>query len=136
VLFRSEERFGGFVLYDLHSYNHRRGGHEADPSQNPDINVGTGTLDRDRWGPVVDAFIDAIPKSYDVRENVKFRGGYLSQWVHETFPRTGCALAIEVKKFFMDEHNGELDADKHGNVEQALQRTVPAVLDELQKVRR
>jgi N-formylglutamate deformylase len=135
LLGRLEERFGCFVLYDLHSYNHRRGDDPADPKEHPDINVGTGTLDRDRWGRVVDAFMDAIP-DYDVRENVKFRGGYLSQWVHETFPETGCALAIEVKKFFMDEHTGQLDTDAHDDVGRALQSTVPVVVGELESVRR
>ena len=52
---------GPFVLYDVHSYNHRRDGAdepEAPGEDNPEVNVGTGSLDRDRWGDVVDTFID------------------------------------------------------------------------------
>ena len=40
-----------FVVIDLHSYNHRRGGPDApvdDPALNPEVNVGTGT----RCGPM------------------------------------------------------------------------------------
>ena len=38
---------GGFVLYDIHSYNHRRNGPGSDPApaiENPVVNVGTGSL--------------------------------------------------------------------------------------------
>lgn len=103
---------GAFVVYDLHSYNHRRRGPYgpvADPRGNPDVNVGTGYLDRARWAPLVDAFISAAARgarpggTLDVRENVRFEGGYLSRWVSERFPDSGCTLAIDAKKTFMDE---------------------------------
>jgi hypothetical protein len=51
--------------------------------------------------------------------------------VHETFPETGCALAIEVKKTFMDEYTGELDETAWAAIEDALKSTVPGVLEEL-----
>ena len=133
-----------FVVLDLHSYNHRRGGPEAppaDPAANPEINVGTGSLDRERWGGLVDRFmadlrtVEVGGRPLDVRENVRFRGGYLAQWVHETFPRTGCALAIEVKKFFMDEHTGELDEPVWAGIHDALAASIPGVLDELETMR-
>src|SRR4030095_5286635 len=37
---------GGFLLLDIHSYNHRRNGPSAlpaDPETHPDVNLGTGT---------------------------------------------------------------------------------------------
>ncbi len=43
------ERFGTVFVFDLHSYNHRREGPEcaaADAAGHPDVNIGTGTLDR------------------------------------------------------------------------------------------
>src|SRR4051794_35491853 len=42
---------GPFVVLDLHSYNHRRDGAGAPPAPaatNPEVNVGTGALDRRR----------------------------------------------------------------------------------------
>ena len=54
---------GPSVAFDVHSYNHRRDGAgtpASDPVDNPEVNVGTGSLDRDRWGHVVDSFIDAL----------------------------------------------------------------------------
>ena len=47
----------------------------------------------------------------DVRENVAFQGkGEQTRFVHERYPGQGCAIALEFKKFFMDEWSGEPDA--------------------------
>jgi N-formylglutamate deformylase len=143
VLKAAEQRHGSFVLFDIHSYNHRRsgpGGQAADPDSNPEVNVGTGTMPRELWAPVVDQFIHALRefdfggRRLDVRENIKFRGGQLSRWTHRNFPESGCALAIEFKKFFMDEWTGEVDSEQHRLVLEALRSTVPAVLEQLQKL--
>lgn len=133
-----------FVVLDLHSYNHRRGGPDAPPADgagNPEINVGTGSVDRERWGGLVDRFMadlrtaDVGGRPLDVRENVRFRGGHLSRWVHATFPGQGCCLAVEVKKFFMDELTGELDEPTWANVHDAVAASIPGVLDELETMR-
>jgi hypothetical protein len=138
-----ERRHGGFVVFDLHSYNHRREGPEgpaADDAENPQVNVGTGTLDRARWGGLIDRFIADLRSHdfpggvLDVRENVKFRGGRFASWVHEGFPETGCALAIEFKKFFMDEWTGEPDERLVSAIGAALGSTVPGVIEELRRV--
>lgn len=124
-------RYGGFVLLDLHSYNHRRAGADAppgDPSENPDVNIGTGSLDRDRWTPVVDAFAhslgEALGPGTDIRENVRFRGGNLSRWVNDRFPN-GCCLAIEFKKTYMDEWTGALDTAAVSRIADAVATTLP-----------
>ncbi len=126
-------RHGGFVLFDLHSYNHRREGPDAppaDPLANPEVNVGTGTVDRGRWGPVVDAFIEAVRShgGLDVRENVRFRGGHFPRWVNATYAGRGCALALEFKKTWIDEWTGEVDADHLGRLITALRHAVPGTL--------
>ncbi len=137
LLEEHQKRYGRFVVFDLHTYNHRRDGPDgepADPEGNPQVNIGTGTMDRKRWAPVVDAFIDALGGfefpggRLDVRENVKFRGGQWSRWIHETFPSSGISLAIEFKKFFMDEWTGEPDKAQVDAIGEALRSTVPAVL--------
>lgn len=147
MLDRAEEAFGRFVVYDLHSYNHRRAGPTgppADPAGHPDVNVGTGSMDRARWAPVVDRFIadlGSVEVPYgqghlDVRENVCFKGRHLAAWVHDRYPETGCALAIEVKKFFMDEHRGTIDGSLCTAVGDALAATVPGVVEELDRAGR
>jgi len=131
---------GPFLVLDMHSYNHRREGPDADPADpegNPEVNIGTGSLDRDRWGHLVDRCIDAFGgcevagRTLDVRENVRFRGGHLSEWVHERYDGTGCALAVEVKKTFMDEWTGEVDEDHLRQLTSAFACVVPLLLGEL-----
>lgn len=99
------------MLYDIHSYNHRRPGPESSPEpeiDNPQVNLGTGTLPG-RWRQVADAFLTSMGATIDVRENVKFRGRAVAAFVHEKFGDVGCALAIEFRKSFMDEWTGEVD---------------------------
>jgi hypothetical protein len=124
------KQHGYFIVLDLHSYNHRRGGPEAaaeDPAENPEINVGTGSADRRKWGPVIDLFKDRLMKcdflgrQLDVRENVKFRGGHFPQWIHQRFAGAGLAIAVEFKKFFMDEWTGALDQTQFDALHGALQ---------------
>lgn len=128
------------VVYDLHSYNHRRTGPYArldDPEHNPEVNLGTGTMDRLRWAPVVDRFVadlrgfEFLGRHLDVRENVRFFGGNLARWLHSRFPDSVCVLAIEFKKFFMNEWTGEGFPDDIEAVRRALESTVPGVLEEL-----
>ena len=132
---------GPFILFDIHSYNHRREGPDkpaADQADNPDVNVGTGSLDRNRWGAVVDTLITELDgtsiagRPLDVRENVRFKGANMARWVHDRYPTTGCALALEFKKTFMDEWTGELDEQHLTELAQALSRTVPAVTEAAQ----
>lgn len=133
---------GGFVVFDIHSYNHRRDGPDAPPApeaENPEINVGTGTMhDRDQWAGLVERFIgdfsaarrpDGTP--FDVRENVKFRGRQFPQWIHDHYPGRGCVLSLEIKKFFMDEWSGEPFRAEMEAIAAALRGTVAGVLEEL-----
>ena len=135
-----EKEFGRFVVLDIHSYNHRRKGIKAppaDPVENPEVNIGTGTMNRDKWTNLVDRFIhdlrtfNYLGRNLDVRENVKFRGGQLVRYVHENFPESGCAIAIEFKKYFMDEWTGTVDHEQFNNMLQALRSTIPGILREL-----
>ncbi len=96
-------RHGKVVVFDLHSYNHIRGGADgavAEPEGNPEVNLGTGTMNRSAWSPIVDRWLSAM-RSYDyfgrrldVRENVKFFGGQLPRWIHDNFPHTVCASRL------------------------------------------
>lgn len=116
VLDNHEKLSGKFVVLDVHSYNHRRNGPNALPSppdEAPDINIGTFSMDRRRWAHIVDPLIDKLRafefcgRGLDVRENVAFQGkGEQARFVHEEYPETGCAIAIDFKKFFMDEWSG------------------------------
>jgi len=62
---------------------------------------------------------------------VRFRGGNLARWVHERYPHTGCALAIEVKKIFMDEWSGKPFLEAVEAIVGALKASIPGILEEL-----
>lgn len=128
-------RHGGFVLYDVHSYNHRRRGPDQppeDPAANPVVNLGTGSLP-ERWEKVASAFVDAMRRStlageaVDVRRNVKFRGREVARFVHDRYGEVGCALAIEFKKVFMDEWTAVVDERRIGELGRALVDSVAPV---------
>jgi N-formylglutamate amidohydrolase len=144
LLQRLVARHRHIVVFDLHSYNHKRygaGATFADPAQNPEINLGTGSLDRRRWARIVDRWLaesrecDYCGRRLDVRENVKFFGGHLPNWIHANFPDTVCALAIEVKKIFMDEWTGQLDARQHEALGRVLFRAAEGVAEELERLK-
>lgn len=134
LLAELRDRYGRFLVYDIHSYNHRRNGRCASPFTHPTINLGTGSLDRERWAPVVDTFLSVARQQtvnghpVDARENVKFQGGYFSRWVHRNFGESGCALAVEVKKVFMDEDTGTPYGPVVEDVRLALQATIKPVV--------
>ena len=138
-----EDEYGHFVVFDIHSFNHMRQGPNTlpdDPELNPDVNVGTGTMERQRWENVIDRFIkdlrafDYLGGHLDVRENVKFVGRELAIWVHTNFPLSGCVLSIEFKKIFMDEWSGTVDKRKLKALYQALKSTLPGISEELQRL--
>ena len=131
---------GAVVVYDIHTYNHRRDGPDgpmADLDANPEVNVGTGTLaDRARWERLVTGFMtdlragaaDVGLGGLDVRENVKFEGGQIGAWIHERYGSDACVLSIEFKKTFMDEWSGEPDRAHLDRLRRALSATVPGTL--------
>ena len=113
------ERHGRFAVLDVHSYNHRRGGPGGEPTPQddaPDINIGTFSMPREQWAFLVDPLIEAMRafdfngRRLDVRENVAFQGrGEQTRFIHQRHPGRACAIALEFKKFFMNEWSGEAD---------------------------
>ena len=73
-------------------------------------------MPREHWAFLLDPLMEAMRgfdfngRRLDVRENVAFQGkGEQTRFVHERYPGEGCAIALEFKKFFMDEWTGEPD---------------------------
>jgi hypothetical protein len=136
-----EQQYGAFVPLDVHSYNHRRdgaNGAETPFDKAPQINIGTSSMDRERWARVLDAFIEQLRsfefrgQRMDVRENVAFQGkGEQTRFVHERFPQTGCAIAIEFKKFFMDEWTGEPDIEALKAMREMIRLSLPVLHETL-----
>ena len=128
---------GTFVLLDVHSYNHRRDGAGAPATplaKAPEINIGTFSMPPGRWTRVLDALVDTVGsfdflgRRLDVRMDVAFQGkGALARFVHENFPDTGCAIALEAKKFFMDEWTGVPYRREIDTLQRLVAALVPAL---------
>lgn len=143
LLTELSELHGRFVIFDLHSCNDCRDSRNGTPAEretSTQVDIGTGTMDRARWGAVIDRFIHDL-SAFDfpggrlnVRENATLRKGQLSRWVHETYPESGCSIAIEFKNFFMDERTGEPDHAAVDAIRRALESTVPGVREEVDRL--
>ncbi|MDH4276581.1 MAG: N-formylglutamate amidohydrolase [Acidimicrobiia bacterium] len=135
------EAHGHIVVLDIHSYNHRRGGPDApvdDPELNPEINLGTKTIAAS-WDDVVSAFTETMSElpfyddSLDVRTNVKFTGGQMSRWINGRYGDTGCSIAVEIKKIYMDEWSGVLDEDIAASIGRIIEAAADSVREALQQ---
>ena len=139
VLDAKVRRYGSVVVYDLHTYNHRRSGPDgplADPEANPEVNIGTGSLDP-RWQPLVQRFMADLRDGargaglddLDVRQNIKFRGGHFSRWVHERFGRD----AVRDRGRVQEDVHGRVDRRARpphlDRLKEALAATVPGTLE-------
>lgn len=103
-------RFGGAVLYDLHSYNYSRLN-----GQPPLFNIGTHFIDLQKYRRVVDNLvagleaIDLVNRKNRVAVDEVFRGrGYQAEFVNRYHQEVLC-VPLEIKKIFMNETSFELD---------------------------
>ncbi|WP_281950718.1 N-formylglutamate amidohydrolase [Nitrosophilus kaiyonis] len=135
--------FKNIVVLDIHSYNYRRKSPyiEEPKSQNPDINLGTKTIKRKKkWQKLIDRVIEEFKKrkiddiNIDIRENVKFKGGYFPYWIHNRFDHRVCVLSIEFKKIFMDEWTGKAYFEKINKIAEILKEIKIPILEELEKL--
>lgn len=135
-------RHGHFVILDIHSYNARRAGKEVaiDTKSNPQLNIGT-VHNRDMWKPLIKSIIAHLQtkKLYnnplDVRENIKFKGGHMSEWINAQYGKYGCVLSLEFRKDFMDEWTGKPDLKKIEELRLLLMNLLPFIVHKLQELR-
>ncbi|WDD97458.1 flavohemoglobin expression-modulating QEGLA motif protein [Thalassomonas actiniarum] len=104
-----EKQFSNAIVFDIHSYNYRR-----IEKATPTFNIGSGQIDVERWGNVVNRFEKQLNKielpNLEVRaaSDEVFHGrGYLITHINARFDNT-LVIPTEVKKVFMDEVTGEV----------------------------
>lgn len=123
------EKFGYCVVYDIHSYNISRQQDRGYASP-PVFNLGTAALDRSRWAPHIESWIDLLRAislpgiKTTVAENLVFSGKgefcrRLSQWD----PRI-LVLPTEVSKVYMDEKSGAIYPDVIKAVKEGLAKAM------------
>ena len=127
---------GRVVVFDIHSYNHRRDGPDAEPApqaDNPDIDLGATTLDPAKFGGVLDEVVGALVstpvrgRALDVRRNVRYPdGGHWPEWVFDNYGDDVAAITFEVKKFYMDEWSGDAHLPIVEDVRLAMERAADA----------
>ena len=107
-----EQRFGGALIVDTHSYNYRVREHAAPPV----FNIGTEQVDEKRWRSVLEVFDSQLPRmklpgiEATLGWNAVFYGrGYQATVAREHLPKT-LVVPLEVKKVFMDETTGQPDS--------------------------
>jgi len=107
--------------------------------ENPEINIGT-INNHPKWRSLIDSFINYLSNKkirnnpVDVRENIRFKGGFFSKWIAEHFGETVCVFSIEFKKTFMDEWSGQVDALHLKQLQHILSSLLPFLYDELRQL--
>lgn len=137
---RMIDQWGGVLVIDIHSYNHRRDGAHAEPAEaqgNPDIDLGLTTLHPERWGAVAERFTRELARHRvagrepDVRANVRYpTGGDFPEWVYATWGEAVCTITVEYKKIYMDEWTGQVDLEAAEDLRDGLQAAVDVVRPE------
>ena len=113
------EEHGRILVLDVHSYNHRREGRDAepdDPQASPDIDLGATTLNKDIYGELLETFGHALRsrpvagRTPEVGTNVRWEdGGHFPEWLHAEYGDAACVMTLEYKKIFMDEWGHTVD---------------------------
>lgn len=119
-----EEEFGTSVIYDIHSYNHKR--HDISYL----FNIGIENIDIKRYNSEISHWKRELLKvkvkrvKTEVSVNHIFYGrGYLLKYVKDNF-NNSLVLATEVKKVYLD----ELTGSPYPQVIQALSRSLKNVI--------
>ncbi len=104
------------VVIDLHTYSFKRQMYGAKSASLPIFNIGTTRIDRNRHGKFVDALMEDLKKlqlngsAVTVLENDVFKGdGAVVTEIAKKFPEA-TPLPLDIKKVFMDEATGRIDA--------------------------
>lgn len=129
------DRYGYFIILDLHSYNYRtENAYAGYPSVlNPEVNLGTAFM-TPAWRTIAQIFTQSFSRHLvaghhpEIREDIKSKGGEFSRWVNRNFGDFGCSLSVELKKNFMDEWTGRGDIYHLNEIKEALQATIPELL--------
>lgn len=120
-----EAKYNSCVVYDLHSYNYKRWDREV-----PVFNVGTETIDRKKYGKVIDQWlldlkeVELTQVETVVAENDVFFGrGYNCEFINSNFQNT-LVLPTEIKKIYCNEDSGEIYPEVIQEVQSGLKEAI------------
>jgi uncharacterized protein (TIGR02421 family) len=120
-----ESLFGAALIYDVHSYNHKRWDRDV-----PVFNIGAEKIDKKKYGKYVDNWreeLEAIElKGINVEAKINdvFYGrGYNLEYITTNFNNT-LVLATEISKIYCDEETGEIYPQVIKNIQAKLKKAI------------
>lgn len=120
-----ENMFGGCVVFDMHSYNHKRWERNV-----PLFNIGTERINQEKFGPMVKRWAEELQsvqlegiENVTSINNVFYGRGYCLEYISSHFKET-LVLATEIKKVYCDEESGDIYPDIIGNLQLALKTVI------------
>lgn len=109
LISKLELKFNSVVVFDIHSYNHKRYEKET-----PVFNLGTENINQKQYRKYINYWLRELHKinlpgiETVVEENDVFKGkGYLLEHITTNFKNT-LVFATEIKKIYCNEENGEV----------------------------
>lgn len=125
LILKIEQIFGGCMIYDIHSFNHRN-----NDASLPVFNIGTENIDTARYADIIRTWKRDLQKmkipnvTTDVQINGVFNGrGYFLRYVTESFQNT-LVLDTEIRKIYCDEETGELYPVVMSSISNGLKKAI------------
>jgi uncharacterized protein (TIGR02421 family) len=119
LIAKLEDLFGGCIVYDMHSYNHKRWDRKV-----PLFNIGAERIDMNRFGTVVEHWRSELAtiklenlENISAINDVFYGRGYNLEYITNNFKNT-LVLATEIKKVYCN----ELTGDDYPNIIKSLQQ--------------
>jgi uncharacterized protein (TIGR02421 family) len=120
-----EALYQGCVVYDLHSYNHKRLNRKV-----PLFNIGTELVNREAFENIIKHWMKQLNEiilpdiENETKENDVFFGrGYNLEYITTNFENT-LVLATEIKKVFCDELTGDVYPEIVKQLHQQLKKAI------------
>ncbi|MBS9774131.1 MAG: flavohemoglobin expression-modulating QEGLA motif protein [Tenacibaculum sp.] len=120
-----EKDFGAALVYDIHSYNHKRWDREV-----PVFNIGVERVDTKKYGKYIEHWREELAKielkNIDVKSEINdvfFGRGYNLEYITKNFKNT-LVLATEISKIYCDEETGEIYPQVIKNIQSKFKKAI------------
>ena len=120
-----ESMFGASLVYDVHSYNHKRWGRDV-----PVFNIGTENINNKKYAKYINNWkeelesieLNGIHVKAEIND-VFFGRGYNLEYITENFKNT-LVLATEISKVYCDEETGEIYPQVIKNIQARFKQAI------------
>jgi len=120
-----EGEFGASLVYDVHSYNHKRWDRKV-----PVFNIGAEKIDNKKYAKYINNWKSELEnielKGVDVKAEINdvfFGRGYNLEYITKNFKNT-LVLATEISKIYCDEETGEIYPQIIKNIQARFKKAI------------